>query len=72
MFFKLKTALLNYIVLVAVCLLLTQIPHYKEDPIYVFLEIKLHGLSRHFHIDVSVSNLYIYTHDLSTYFRAEE
>jgi hypothetical protein len=33
--------------------------HCKEDPIYVFLEMKLRGLVPNFHIHVSVSNLYI-------------
>ncbi len=35
--------------------------HYKEDPIYVFPEIKLHTLVPNFHIHVSVSDLYIPT-----------
>ena len=34
-------------------------PHCKENPIYVFLFWKLRGLSPHFHIYVSVSDLYI-------------
>jgi hypothetical protein len=33
--------------------------HCKEDPIYVFLEIKLCGLVPNFHIHVSVIDLYI-------------
>jgi hypothetical protein len=33
--------------------------HCKEDPIYVFPEIKLHTLVPNFHIHVSVSDLYI-------------
>ena len=33
--------------------------HCKEDPIYVFQEMKLRGLVPNFHIHVSVSNLYI-------------
>ncbi len=33
--------------------------HCKEDPIYVFPEMKLRGLVPIFHIHVSVSNLYI-------------
>jgi hypothetical protein len=35
--------------------------HRKEDPIYVFPEIKLHGLSPNFYIHISVSDLYIST-----------
>ncbi len=35
--------------------------HCKEDPIYVFLEMKLRGLIPNFHICVSVSDLYIIT-----------
>jgi hypothetical protein len=34
-------------------------PHCKEDPIYVFPEMKLCGLVTHFHVHVSVSDLYI-------------
>ncbi len=33
--------------------------HCKENPIYVFLFWELRGLSRNFHIHVSVSDLYI-------------
>ncbi len=33
--------------------------HRKEDPIYVFPEIKLCGLIPIFHIDLPLSNLYI-------------
>jgi hypothetical protein len=33
----------------------------KEDPIYVFLEMKLRGLVPNFHIHVSVGDLYIPT-----------
>jgi hypothetical protein len=33
--------------------------HCKEDPIYVFPEMKLHGLVPNFHIYVSVNGLYI-------------
>ncbi len=33
--------------------------HCKEDQIYVFQEMKLHGLGPNFHIHVSVSDLYI-------------
>jgi hypothetical protein len=33
--------------------------HCKEDPIYVFPEMKLRGLVPNFYIRVSVSNLYI-------------
>jgi hypothetical protein len=35
--------------------------HCKEDPIYVFPEMKLLRLVRNFHIRVSVRNLYIPT-----------
>ncbi len=35
--------------------------HCKEDPIYVFSEMKLRGLVPNFHIYVSVSDLYIPT-----------
>jgi hypothetical protein len=38
--------------------------HCKEDPIYVFPEMKLPGLNPNFHIHVSVSNLYIPIIDL--------
>jgi hypothetical protein len=34
-------------------------PHCKEDPIYVFPEMKLRGPVPNFHIHVSVSGLYI-------------
>jgi hypothetical protein len=33
--------------------------HCNENPIYVFLFWELRGLSPHFHIHVSVSDLYI-------------
>jgi hypothetical protein len=33
--------------------------HCSENPIYVFREKQLRSLSPHFHIHVSVSNLYI-------------
>ncbi len=33
--------------------------HCNENPIYVFQEKELRGLSPHFHIHVSVSDLYI-------------
>jgi hypothetical protein len=33
--------------------------HCKEDPIYVFPEIKLRGLSHNLHIHVYVSDLYV-------------
>ncbi len=36
-------------------------PHCKEDPIYVFSEIELCGLSPNFYNHVSVSDLYILT-----------
>jgi hypothetical protein len=35
------------------------IPHCNENPIYVFPEKELRGLSPKFHIHVSVSDLYI-------------
>jgi len=35
--------------------------HCKEDPIYVFPQIKLRGIVPNFHIHVSVSDLYIPT-----------
>jgi hypothetical protein len=35
--------------------------HCKEDPIYVFTEMKLRGLVPNFHNHVSVSDLYIPT-----------
>ncbi len=37
----------------------SQTTHYKQDPIYVFPEMKLHSLVLNFHIHVSVSDLYI-------------
>jgi hypothetical protein len=46
--------------------------HCKEISIYVFLEKELRGLSSNFQIHVSVSDLYIYSHDRSTYFPAAE
>jgi hypothetical protein len=36
-----------------------QILHSNESPIYVFPEKELRSLSPNFHIDVSLSNLYI-------------
>ncbi len=41
--------------------------HCKEDPIYVFPEMKLRRLVLNFHIHESVCDLYIYSNDLSTY-----
>ena len=38
--------------------------HCNDNPIYVFLFWKLHGVSPSFHIHVSVSDLYIPTIDL--------
>jgi hypothetical protein len=35
-------------------------PHCNENPIYVFPEKKLHGLSPNFHIHASVSDFYIH------------
>ncbi len=42
--------------------------HCNENPIYVFPEKELRGLSPNFHIRVSMSNLYIHSQDRSTYF----
>jgi hypothetical protein len=42
--------------------------HCHENPIYVFLFWELRGLSPNFHINVSVSDLYIYSQDRSTHF----
>ncbi len=36
------------------------LPHYIENPIYVFLFCELRGLSPNFHIHVSMSDLYIF------------
>jgi hypothetical protein len=44
--------------------------HCKEDPIYLYTEMKLRGLVPSFHIHVSVSDLYMYSRDRSTYFAA--
>ncbi len=44
--------------------------HCNENPIYVFPEKELHGLSPYFHIHVSVSESY--SHDRCTYFPAAE
>ncbi len=41
--------------------------HCNENPIYVFPEKELRGLSSNFHINVSVSDLYVYSQDWSTY-----
>ncbi len=43
---------------------------WNENPIYVFPEKELSGLSPYFHIYVSVSDLY--SQDQSTYFTAAE
>ncbi len=45
-------------------------PHCKEDSIYVFPEMKLHGRDPNFHIHVSVSDLYTPTIGLPTVFSA--
>ncbi len=45
-------------------------PRRKENPIYVFPEKELCGLSPNFHIHVSVSNVHIYSQNRSTYFPA--
>ncbi len=42
----------------------------REDPIYVFPEMKLRGLFPNFHIHVSVSDHIQYFQDLSSYFAA--
>jgi hypothetical protein len=47
-------------------------PHCKENSIYVFPEKELRALSPNFHIHVSVNDLYIYFHNLATYFPAAE
>jgi hypothetical protein len=39
----------------------TDVLHWKEDPIYVFPEMKLYGLVPNFHIHLSVSDLCIYS-----------
>ncbi len=44
----------------------------NENPINVFLFWELRGLSPNFHIHVSVSYLYTYSQDRSTYFPAAE
>ncbi len=43
----------------AILLLLLSGVHCNENPIYVFPEKELRGLSPNFHIDVSVSYLYV-------------
>jgi hypothetical protein len=43
--------------------------HCKEISIYVFPEKELCGLSPNCHIHVSVSDLYVYSHDRSTSFQ---
>jgi hypothetical protein len=40
-------------------------PHCKQDPIYIFPEMRLRGLVPNFHIHVSVSDLYISTIDMN-------
>jgi|LakMenE18May11ns_1017448.scaffolds.fasta_scaffold5863496_1 hypothetical protein len=42
----------------------------KKIRIYVFPEKELRGLSPDFHIHVSVSDLYVYSHIRPTYFLA--
>ncbi len=44
--------------------------HCTENPIYVFPEKELRGLNPDFHIHLSVSDLCMYSQDLSTYFPA--
>jgi hypothetical protein len=53
--------------LLAVLRCLYYITHCKENPIYVFPEMKLLSLVPNFPIHVSVSDLYIYNHDGPTY-----
>jgi hypothetical protein len=45
--------------------------HCNENPIYVFPEKELSGLSSNFHMDVSVA-IYISSQDRSKYFPAAE
>jgi hypothetical protein len=45
-----------------------RMPHWNENLIYVFLFWEFRGLSTNFHIQVSVSDLYVYSQDRSTYF----
>jgi hypothetical protein len=42
--------------------------HCNENPIYLFHIWELCGLSPNFHIHVSVSDLYMYAQDQSTFF----
>jgi hypothetical protein len=44
--------------------------HCIENPIYVFPEMKLRGLVPNSYNHVSVSDLYIYSQDLSAYLAA--
>jgi hypothetical protein len=44
--------------------------HCKEDPIYVFPEMKLYGLGPNFHFHLSVRNLCIYSQDPPVYLAA--
>ncbi len=46
------------------------VPHCKQDPLYVFPEMKLRGLVLNFHIHVCICERFIYYHDWSTYFAA--
>jgi hypothetical protein len=46
--------------------------HCKEDPIYVFPENKLRGLSPNFHIHIHICVSDKYSHHWSTYFAAAE
>ncbi len=47
-------------------------PHCNENPIYVIPEKEFRGFSPNFYINVSVSDLYMYFQDRSTYFPAAE
>jgi hypothetical protein len=46
--------------------------HCNENHIYVFPEKELHGLGPNFHIHLTVSDLYWYSQERSTYFPAAE
>jgi hypothetical protein len=42
-----------------------------ENPIYVFPEKELRGLSPNFHIHVCICDRFLYSHDRSAYFRGK-
>jgi hypothetical protein len=55
-----KIVFLRYLTVSATCRkYYFSLTHYKENPILVFPEKELRGLSPNFHIHVSVSDLYI-------------